>query len=388
MMKNIILFISLIYVVSVYAAAKIAYIAPNGSNYGDIWVMEADGSNPQALTNTVDYKSAPDWSPNGALIAFHIATKGSQVYTIGSNGSNMQNISNNSNIESDPDWSPDGNKIVFVSDGALYIMDASGGNREEVWTGSGETAATPDWSSDATKILFGKTNASKNNEIWVINADGTNPQKLGSGTTDVTPTWSPDGSKIAFAKAEGKTSQIYVMNADGSSPVQVTNDANISAGTPTWLPDGSKVAFVGSNATAKTVDIYTVDPDGNNLANFTNTASVNESFPDWSSADIGINNGLLKPYVQYRIVSVNVPNPFSSFTQIQYSIPAADYVAVSVYDNRGTLLRVLEQQRRNAGIHTVTWDGKDNSGKQMAGGQYYYKIVSGSSVAVEKMIME
>jgi Tol biopolymer transport system component len=387
-MKKAIMFIALFSIASAYAAARIAYIAPNGGNTGDIFVMEADGSNPHAITNSAELEAAPDWSPNGSLIAFHIATKGSQVYTIGSNGSNMQNISNNSNIESDPDWSPDGNKIVFVSDGALYTMDADGGNREEVWTGSGQTAATPDWSSDATKILFGKYDASKNSEIWVVNADGSNPQKLGSGASDGNPTWSPDGSKIAFTRLTGKTTQIYVMNTDGSNPVQITNDANISASTPTWLPDGSKVAFAGLNATAKTSDIYTVDPDGNNVANFTNTASVNESYPDWSSADIGINNGLLKPFVQYGIVSVNVPNPFSSATQIQYSIPTADYVVISVYDNRGTLLRALEQQRRNPGVHTVTWDGKNMNGKQMAGGQYYYKIVSGSSVAVEKMILE
>ena len=386
-MKNIILFISLIYVVSVYAAARIVYIAPNGSNGADIFVMEADGSNPQALTNSADLEAAPGWSPDGSLIAFHIATKGSQVYTIGSNGSNMQNISNNSSVESDPDWSPDGNKIVFVSGGALYTMDASGGNRVEVWTGSGETAATPDWSPDATKILFGKADASKNTEIWVVNADGTSPQKLGSGTTDVSPTWSPDGSKIAFAKTENKTSQIYVMNADGSSPVQITNDANISASAPTWLPDGNKVGFAGADATAKTSDIYTVDPDGNNLANFTNTASVNESYPDWSLTSIGINNGLQNPLVQNGILALNTPNPFISSTQIKYSIPTTDYVAITVYDNKGTLLRDLEQQRRNAGLQAVSWDGKDRYGKQMAGGQYYYQIVSGDYVAVEKMTL-
>lgn len=386
-MKRAILFITFCSFVSAFAAAKIAYIAPNGGNPADVFVMEADGSNPQALTNTADYKAAPDWSPDGSLIAFHISTKGSQVYTVRSNGSDMKNISNNSNIETDPDWSTDGNKIVFVSNGALYTMDASGGSRVEVWTSSGETAATPDWSPDATKILFSKADAGQNNEIWVVNADGTNPQKLGSGTTDGSPTWSPDGSKIAFTKTEGKTSQIYVMNADGSSPVQITNDANITASAPTWLPDGNKVAFAGSNATAKTSDIYTVDPDGNNLVNFTNTASVNESYPDWSLASIGISNELQNPLVQNGILALNTPNPFISSTQIRYSIPTADYVAITVYDNKGTLIKVLEQQRRNAGMHTVSWDGKDRYGKQMVGGQYYYQIVSGDYVAVEKIIM-
>ena len=56
------------------------------------------------------------------------------------------------------------------------------------------------------------------------------------------PTWSPDGSKIAFHSTRDGNNEIYVMNADGSGQTRLTN--NPAAGLlPAWSPDGIKIAF-------------------------------------------------------------------------------------------------------------------------------------------------
>ena len=86
-------------------------------------------------------------------------------------------------------------------------------------------------------------------EIYVINADGSNPRRLtNSPGSDQFPAWSPDGTRIAFSSdRDGSPSlegrDIYVMNAaDGLGLVRLTDDPAYDTG-PAWSPDGSRIAF-------------------------------------------------------------------------------------------------------------------------------------------------
>jgi Tol biopolymer transport system component len=79
--------------------------------------------------------------------------------------------------------------------------------------------------SDGHKISFSR-NVGNGGEIWVMNADGSNPIQLTftPSADDISPTWSSDGSKIAFARFSGGNYDIWTMNADGSNPTDVTNN--------------------------------------------------------------------------------------------------------------------------------------------------------------------
>src|SRR6476619_3692725 len=73
--------------------------------------------------------------------------------------------------------------------------------------------------------------------IYVMNADGTNRQRLWRGRSPHHPAWSPDGRKLAFdTGVVSPSTNIYVMGADGSNARRLTHDG-ISA-EPTWSPDG------------------------------------------------------------------------------------------------------------------------------------------------------
>ena len=75
--------------------------------------------------------------------------------------------------------------------------------------------------------------------------------------TDGTPAWSPDGTRIAFTSdRDGDNDEIYVMNADGSGVTRLTNHS-ASDWMPTWSPDGARIAFASQRD--GDFEIYVID---------------------------------------------------------------------------------------------------------------------------------
>ncbi len=89
----------------------------------------------------------------------------------------------------------------------------------------------------------------------------------------------------------------------------------------------------------------------------------------------------------------NYPNPFNSSTVIWYFLPDVGYqpaeVEITVYNLLGKLVRTLIKKRQYPGQHKVLWDGKDDSGKEVASGTYLYRLkVSGLElVKPRKMVL-
>lgn len=86
-------------------------------------------------------------------------------------------------------------------------------------------------------------------------------------------------------------------------------------------------------------------------------------------------------------VSQNYPNPFNPSTTIDYSVPAISNVQINIYDASGRLIRSLLNDTENAGGHSVSWNGKDNSNKTVASGVYFYQVEIGNFVQAKKMLL-
>src|SRR5215207_1619015 len=113
------------------AQEKIAFTSYRDAGDGEIYVMDAGGSNQKRLTNNPAEDQSPAFSPDGGKIAFASLRDGNgEIYVMNTDGSNQKRLTNNPAGEGLPAWSPDGSKIVFVSnrDGnnEIYVMNADG----------------------------------------------------------------------------------------------------------------------------------------------------------------------------------------------------------------------------------------------------------------------
>jgi hypothetical protein len=70
----------------------------------------------------------------------------------------------------------------------------------------------------------------------------------------------------------------------------------------------------------------------------------------------------------------NFPNPFNSSTIIRYSLPAESYVSLKIYDAAGREIRTLVDETVPRGIHSVTWDGRNEAGAPVPSGMYLYRM--------------
>ncbi len=82
----------------------------------------------------------------------------------------------------------------------------------------------------------------------------------------------------------------------------------------------------------------------------------------------------------------NYPNPFNPETNISFSLPEESEVSLKIYNLKGQLVKILANSRLGAGVHNLTWKGKDESGTDVSSGIYFYKLVAGRYSETRKMV--
>ena len=184
------------------ALTKIAFKAEQPGGEGEIYVADFDGHNPQAVTHDGAIVAAPAWAP-GRLALYYTS------YKLGN---------------------PD-----------IFYHDLSTGQRRAIarYSGLNSSAAV---SPDGTKVAMILSKGGSPN-VYVCNADGTDPKKLTSTSEDSSPCWSPDGRWICFATKINSRRLLAKVPAGGGE-VQIVKTVGVSNPTePDWSPDGKWIAF-------------------------------------------------------------------------------------------------------------------------------------------------
>jgi Tol biopolymer transport system component len=161
----------------------------------EIWVINADGSNPVQLTSFGAWAGSPRWSPDGRKIAFDCNVAGNwDIYLIDSQGGKARRLTSNPATDSRPSWSRDGKWIYFGSNRTgvdqIWKIPSSGGQERQVTTHGGSVA----FESDDSQTLY----FSRNTEIWGMPVPGGNESKLQIPTTVYKDNFAPAKHGVYF----------------------------------------------------------------------------------------------------------------------------------------------------------------------------------------------
>lgn len=259
---------------------QIAFVV-RGEGYSDIWVMEADGTNPHPVTanrstyppqsreaaHTSYWAFQPQWiPPKGDWIGYISHYEPRQlssilsVWRIRPDGSGEQPYLSLGGFIETPAWSPDGKYMAFTlftyGHGAqLRYLDLDTGNVLRLGKDvEGVERYDPAWSPDGQWIAYA-ARQSHETRIWVMPSPANplyggewSPQPLSSQKAARSPTWSPDGRQIAFIAAQDGTFDLWLlelniaMDAGPAFPrpageERLTDGAQVDATSrPSWAP--------------------------------------------------------------------------------------------------------------------------------------------------------
>ena len=184
------------------AQTRIAFKAEASSGNREIYVADFDGHNAQAVTHDGTIVSAPSWVPGRKALYY-----------------NSYKLNN-----------PD-----------IFYHNLSTGERHVIAHYSGSNispAASPDGSRVA--MIMSKSGSPN---VWVANADGSNPRKLTSSSEDSSPCWSPDGQWICFATKIRERRMLAKVPAGGGELQIIHTPGAPNPTEPDWSPDGKWIAF-------------------------------------------------------------------------------------------------------------------------------------------------
>jgi dipeptidyl aminopeptidase/acylaminoacyl peptidase len=261
-----------------------------------VWVVPTAGGKAQQYTRGDKSATAPEWSPDGSLLAFLSDREKDgerQVWMIRADGGEAWAVTTHKGGVSGFRWSPDGKQLLLsatdqpnkdeedrkkVKDDTMVIDHDIKMTHLWLWTiekkeekrlTEGDfTVSDPQWSPDGTRITYTtrptpRADDGNLSDLWIMTVGNGEKKKLeqNPGSSD-TARWSPDGKWIAYTgspDADGgvQTTYLYTVSASGGTPKQLTTKFDLSVGTPVWSRDGRAIYF--STNVLEAIEVYSCD---------------------------------------------------------------------------------------------------------------------------------
>jgi Tol biopolymer transport system component len=230
---------------------KMVFTNANGKQ-GDIWIMDADGSNRKQLTINAGNNQNPEVSPDGRYIVFTSSRTGSRnVWRMNIDGSDARQLTSGP-VDFLPSVSPDGQWVVYTSlkesKAMLWKVPLAGGAPAQIIEREG---LNPVVSPDGRLLAYLYTEAqapdAPPNRIAVITFEGGDPVK----TFEIPPGvagartilhWSKDGRALLYTVIANNVSNIWSQPLEGGAPVQVTDFKEHTITAFDWSRDGRTLA--------------------------------------------------------------------------------------------------------------------------------------------------
>ncbi|MCK4251845.1 T9SS type A sorting domain-containing protein [candidate division WOR-3 bacterium] len=185
--------------------------------------------------------------------------------------------------------------------------------------------------------------------------------------------------------------EVTIVGADDSPVAEATVDGHWSGlanDTDQFTTDSNGIGSCDSDKLKDAAGwfIFTVDSVFKDDWTYNPVANV-ETIDSISVGGGGPQTAGLESLPHTFALNKNHPNPFSSETAIRYALPISTGAKLVIYDVSGRLVKVLVDGRIEAGYYEVSWDGRDESKRDVTSGVYFLKFKAGDYSATEKLIL-
>ena len=288
----------------------IAWSTSRANSHHDIWLMNADGTNPHALTNSDNVDWFPRISPDGSKVLFN-RSKGGWVpendanypekwdlWTMDIDGSNQTKVVENATWGT---WRPDGKTIVFSRAGKVYtkVLDENANKKDnaekmvldgEAVFKSGVILQEPNMSPDGKHLAMTLRGSMRETGVWDLEKGGWT--KSGDGCQI---DWNFDGSKLYRVNPTG--------NGGTAAPSEIL-----------WFSakDGKQVEKVGFFGIPKNVRL--MDLPGRRSHEYFPRISPDGKWLVWGATDKGHDHDMF----DYELYLWKIGEPVESATRITY----------------------------------------------------------------------
>jgi len=273
--------------ISGIAESQIFFVSDR-SGHKEIWGMDYDGSNQHQITRLGSIALSPRISPDGSRVAFSGLTKvGWEIMMYSLDLNRPVSFPHMGGTNLSPAWSGDGTKLAFASSRGsdqteIYVCDVSGANLHRMTTDKGPDVG-PVWNRKTNAQIAFVSGRTGLPQVYTMEADGTNQQRLTDQGYAVSPSWAPNGQFLTLAwirkygPGEPGASDIYLMDIASKQWVQLTHDGGRND-YPSWSPDGRHVVFQSNRSGS--LEIWSMLADGTKVQQLTFTGRNTQ--PNWS----------------------------------------------------------------------------------------------------------
>jgi Tol biopolymer transport system component len=271
--------------------------APGGDETRGIWMVALNGSDKRRLT-TASTPNFGDWAPafssDGRSLAFIRERTLSDTAVYVTPLSNLsptgppQKVGLHANALGLA-WKPDGSGLLASSAPHLGLSRMYSVPFRARLPADDRDARLLSFGERARGISVARTGRVvyaaqfRDANIWrlaLFSQDRPVPAPIAASTLDEqTPDYSPDGKRLAFASTRSGVEEIFIANADGSNPMQITSMGGPQCSNPRWSPDGRLILF--NSRRDGSADLYLLAPDTGELHRIT-THPAEEFEPRWS----------------------------------------------------------------------------------------------------------
>ena len=255
----------------------------------DIFTYSVESGQIQNVTNNPALDADGSFSLDDKQILFDSTRSGNfEIFIMNVDGSNVRQLTFTKAGNKHAVFSPDGTQILFTTDrdnetADVYIMNADGSNPTSLvgWDKTNETAGPGSWSPDGTRIAFFSDRNGGHDDIYVMSAETVRPKLiLSDPESDLRfPAYSPDGKRVVYSRElEDKSGEIRILDIETGSS-RLIKKIELSLAAPKWSPDGNRIAFqdrVDGNS-----DIFSISSSGTDLLRLTNDPEA-DAQPGWS----------------------------------------------------------------------------------------------------------